>query len=82
LASGTKSFAGVLAAAAQEDKILKLDERVSETITEWKSDKEKSKITIRQLLTLTSGLDTGQNGRPPNYQSDKFFRQIRRWQNI
>jgi CubicO group peptidase (beta-lactamase class C family) len=27
----------------------------------------KIEITIRQLLTLTSGLDTGQNGRPPAY---------------
>jgi CubicO group peptidase (beta-lactamase class C family) len=68
LASGTKSFAGVLAIAAQEDKILKLGERVSDTITEWKADDKKSKTTIRQLLNLTSGLDTGFNGRPPIYQ--------------
>lgn len=67
LASGTKSFNGVMAVAAQEDGLLKLDEKVSETITEWKADARKSQITIRQLLTLTSGIDTGQNGRPPVY---------------
>jgi len=67
LASGTKSFSGVMAIAAVEDGLLKLDERVSDTITEWKSDARKSKVTIRQLLTLTSGIDTGDNGRPPTY---------------
>lgn len=65
--SGTKSFSGVMAIAAQQDGLLKLDEKVSDTITEWKSDPRKSKITIRQLLTLTSGIDTGSNGRPPSY---------------
>ena len=67
LASGTKSFSGVMAVAAVEDGLLKLDDRVSDTITEWRGDKQKSRITIRQLLTLTSGIDTGDNGRPPAY---------------
>jgi CubicO group peptidase (beta-lactamase class C family) len=67
LASGTKSFSGLIAVAAAEDGLLKLDDKVSDTITEWKSDPQKAKITIRQILTLTSGIDTGENGRPPAY---------------
>lgn len=68
LASGTKSFAGVMLAAAIEDKLIKnFDEKVSDTITEWKSDKRRSKMTVRELLTLTGGLDGGTLGRPPTY---------------
>ncbi len=68
LASGTKSFSGVMLAAAIEDKMISgFDEKVSDTITEWKSDGQKSKITIRQLLSLTSGIDAGQIGRVPAY---------------
>ena len=69
LASGTKSFAGVMLAAAIEDKLFKsFDEKVSETITEWKTDKQKADITLRQLLSLTSGIDAGQIGRVPTYE--------------
>lgn len=70
LASGTKSFSGVLLAAAIEDKLIGgFDEKVSDTITEWKSDPQKVRITLRQLLSLTSGLETGPNGRPPAYSA-------------
>lgn len=55
LASGTKSFAGVMALAAQEDGLLKLDESVSDTLSEWR-DPDRKNITIRELLTLTSGV--------------------------
>lgn len=68
LASGTKSFSGVMLAAAIEDKLVtSFDEKISDTITEWKNDPRKSKITIRQLLSLTSGIDVGQIGRVPSY---------------
>lgn len=68
LASGTKSFSGVMLAAAIEDRLITgFDEKVSDTITEWKSDKRKLQITIRQLLSLTSGIDAGQIGRVPSY---------------
>ncbi len=67
LASGTKSFAGVTAVMAVEDKLLKLDDKASDTITEWKTDKRKSQITIRQLLNLTSGIGAGEIGAPPTY---------------
>lgn len=74
LASGTKSFAGVMLAAAIEDKLIKsFDEKVSDTISEWKTDARKSKITLRQLLSLTSGIDTGENGRPPLYAAALGF---------
>lgn len=62
LASGTKSFSGVAAAAAVQDGLLSLDERVSDTLTEWRSDGRRE-ITIRQLLNLTSGIDTPAPGR-------------------
>lgn len=62
LASGTKSFSGVLAAAAAQDGLLSLDEPVSDTITEWRAD-ERRGITVRQLLSLTSGIDTPAPGR-------------------
>jgi len=67
LASGTKSFNGIIAAAAVEDGLLKFDDKVSDTITEWKGDELKSKITIRELLSLISGIEPGDNGRPPAY---------------
>ena len=68
LASSTKSFSGVMAAAAIEDGILTgWDEVVADTITEWQGDPRKSKITVRHLLSLTSGLDAGAVGNVPTY---------------
>ncbi|MEM7012388.1 MAG: serine hydrolase [Verrucomicrobiota bacterium] len=68
LASGTKSFSGVMLAAAIEDGLIAgFDEAVSETITEWKEDPLRSKITYRQLLTLCSGIAAGDNGKVPAY---------------
>ncbi len=55
--SGTKSFWGVAALAAMRDGLFKLDDPVSDTITEWKSDSGKSQITIRELLNQTDGID-------------------------
>ncbi len=70
LASGTKSFNGMMALCAQDDGLLTLDEPVSKTITEWQGDERKN-ITIRQLLTLSSGIPGGQTalagGRVPDY---------------
>ena len=68
IASGTKSFVGVMCAAAIEDSLITgFDEKVADTITEWKSDTRKSKITIRQLLSLTSGIDAGEIAGAPTY---------------
>lgn len=55
--SGTKAFWTFSALVAQEHDLLDLDERVSKTITEWKDVKWKSRITIRQLLDFTSGIE-------------------------
>jgi len=55
--SGTKSFWGIAALIAAHDGLFALDEHVSDTITEWKSDSRKSQITIRQLLNFTDGMD-------------------------
>jgi CubicO group peptidase (beta-lactamase class C family) len=55
--SGTKSFWGMAALAAAHDALLGLDDLVSDTITEWKSDPRKSRITIRQLLSQTDGIE-------------------------
>jgi CubicO group peptidase (beta-lactamase class C family) len=63
LASGSKSFVGLAAVAAVHDKVLNLDNPVCEAITEWRDDRQKTKITYRQLLTLTSGLTSGERGR-------------------
>src|SRR5438270_11768066 len=54
--SGTKAFWNLAALAAAEDGLLKLDERVADTITSW-SDPRKAQVTIRQLLDFDSGLE-------------------------
>ncbi len=55
--SGTKSFWGVVALAAMRDGLFKLDDPVSDTITEWKGHSRKSRITIRELLSQTDGIE-------------------------
>jgi len=55
--SGTKSFWGIAALAAVKEGLFRLDDPVSGTITEWKSDPRKSQITIRQLLSQTDGIE-------------------------
>ena len=55
--SGTKSFWGIAALCAVRDGLIKLDDRVGETITEWRNDQRKLQITIRQLLNQTDGTE-------------------------
>jgi len=55
--SGTKSFWGIAALVAAQQGLLPLDERVAETITEWRNDPLKSQITVRQLLNFTDGIE-------------------------
>jgi CubicO group peptidase (beta-lactamase class C family) len=55
--SGTKSFWGIAALAAVRDGLFKLDDPVSDTMTEWKGDPRKSRITIRELLSQTDGIE-------------------------
>lgn len=56
--SGTKGFWILAALQAEEQGVLSLDERVSETIPEWRAEGRKSGVTIRELLNFTSGLDS------------------------
>jgi len=58
LYSGTKSFWGVLAAAAQADGLLDIEEPVSRTIASW-GEGAKARVTLRDLLQLTSGIGFG-----------------------
>lgn len=57
--SGTKAFWNLAALAAVEDGLLRLDERVGESIPEWAADPRKSQVTIRQLLDFSCGLEPG-----------------------
>ena len=58
LFSGSKGLSGLMAAAAVADGILTLDERAAGTLPEWRDDPLRSRITIRDLLSLSSGLQT------------------------
>lgn len=64
--SGTKSFLGIMAAIAAKDGLLSLDEPAAATLTEWQDDTQREKITLRQLLSMTSG-HKSRVGRPPGY---------------
>jgi CubicO group peptidase (beta-lactamase class C family) len=64
--SGTKSFVGVMAAAAVQDGLLRLDEPASETLTEWAGDPVKSAVTLRHILWMVEG-QPSEIGNPPGY---------------
>lgn len=64
LASGTKSFSAAIFALGAEDGLWTLDEIVSDTITEWAGDPRKSQVRIRDLLTLSSGLQDSPDWNP------------------
>jgi CubicO group peptidase (beta-lactamase class C family) len=55
--SGTKAFWGLAALAAAQDGLLSLDESVASTIPAWRSDPRKARVTIRQLLDFSCGLE-------------------------
>ena len=65
--SGTKSFVGLMAAAAVQDGLLRIDEPVSETLPEWKADPAKASATLRQVLSMAAGQPSGTIGKPPSY---------------
>jgi CubicO group peptidase (beta-lactamase class C family) len=62
LASGSKSFVGVAALAAVADGKLQLDRPVADYLASWRNDPQKRRITVRQLLSLESGLESGNPG--------------------
>ena len=55
--SGTKAFWCLAALAAAQDGLLSLDERVADTIPSWRNDPRKARVTIRQLLDFSAGLE-------------------------
>ena len=55
--SGTKGFWILAGLKAVEEGLIRLDEPVADTISEWRADRDKARITIRQLLDFTSGVD-------------------------
>lgn len=54
--SGTKAFWCLTAFAAEKEGLLDLDEPVSKTIREWRGDAKREALTVRQLLTFSSGV--------------------------
>lgn len=67
--SGTKAFWNLVALAADQDRLLSLDEHVADTIRSWRADPRKARVTIRELLNFSSGLAPGfslQNDDPSN----------------
>jgi CubicO group peptidase (beta-lactamase class C family) len=56
LASGSVGLCTLAALCAEEDGLLKLDERVSDTLAEWRGVAGKDAVTVRQLLALESGI--------------------------
>jgi CubicO group peptidase (beta-lactamase class C family) len=69
LASGTKSFNGIVAAAAITDGLITFDELASTYLTEWKTDACKSRITLRQMLNQTDGQLPGEQGSATSLES-------------
>jgi CubicO group peptidase (beta-lactamase class C family) len=69
IASGTKSLTGLMAVLAASDGLLALDEPVVRTLPEWEGDAARTKVTIRVLLQLVSGMESGTKpGRTPSYE--------------
>jgi len=69
LYSGTKSFWGVVALAAEEDGLLALDEPVGATFPSWAVG-AKARVTLRMLLQLISGIGFGGLGNAvPTYEA-------------
>lgn len=71
LASGTKSFIGVIAACAVDDGLFGWDDKVCDTITEWKEDQRKD-ITVRMLLSLCAGLPASKEALQGPGVDDKY----------
>ncbi len=59
--SGTKGFWILAALKAVEEGIIDLDDRVANTLPEWNAESGKARVTLRQLLSFSSGLDAANN---------------------
>ena len=60
--SGSKSFAGILAAIGVREGLFTFDTPLGEIITPWDPESERGKVTVRELLNLTSGIQTAPVG--------------------
>jgi len=69
LGNASECFVGVVAAKAVHDGLFNFDDRVSDTITEWADGSKKAEVTIRQLLTMTSGIEPGESGYVTTYKT-------------
>ncbi|MEI6603819.1 MAG: serine hydrolase [Verrucomicrobiota bacterium] len=55
--SGTKAFFTLATLVAAHEGLLRLDEPVASTITEWRGSSQRSEITLRELMNFSDGLD-------------------------
>lgn len=72
LASATKAFWGVVAAAAVDDGLLSLDELVADTLEPWRNVHIKEAVTVRDLLQLESGIDANHRPLRKDWTKDLF----------
>lgn len=68
LTEASTLLTGLLALAAVDDGLIRLDDPVSQTLTEWQADPQKATVTISQLLHLVGGLPAGHSGSVPTYE--------------
>ena len=59
LTEASMLFPSLAALVAAGDGRLRLEEPVSQTITEWEGDPRKAEITVSELLHLTAGFEAG-----------------------
>ena len=55
--SGTKAFFTLAVLVAAQDGLLRLDEPVANTISEWRGSSQRNDITLRELMNFSDGLD-------------------------
>jgi len=55
--SGTKAFFTLATLVAAQEGLLRLDEPVANTITEWRGSSQRGAITLRELMNFSDGLD-------------------------
>lgn len=48
--SGTQTFFTMAALVAEQDGLLRLDDPVANTNTEWRDDPRRNRITVRELM--------------------------------
>ncbi len=71
--SGTKSLAGLMAALAVRDGHFTFETEMFDLIESWEPNTERGKITVAQLLNLTSGIETASAGSYLNQTPDVWL---------